>query len=239
MYKYIWLWVLVFALHSHTVLVLAQNTTNTNTKPDSNSIDIPTAVVKRSFLKERSSLQLSAMAGYVLPSAGTNTYISIGAFQPVGINLQFNLAQKYGLGVELSHNYLQQKRNRAVYYYDGSVAASNQSRTLAFQPLMVYGMRYLNPVEKQLRPYVLAGLGAMRINYINYWGIFEDPKKRIKPAITAGMGFKLSVDENQYWVLEGKVKYTYAPFKYDFITAVNYIGIDLLLGIRWWPSEPE
>jgi hypothetical protein len=215
------------ALHT-----LGQN--NNATEPD-----IPQAVVKRNFIKEKASLQLGIATSYIVPMAGLSSYIKGKKYQPFGLNFQYNLPSNYGFGVELSHNYLQEKRERATYYYDGSIILSNQTRTLAFQPLIFFANKYFANVDKEVRPMASLGLGFMRVNYLNYWGIFEDPKKKITPVFQAGLGFKLNLDESKYWVLDTKIKYTLAPFKYDFIKGINYLGIDVNLGIRWWHNQPD
>lgn len=205
----------------------------------SQDIEIAPALIKRNFLKEQPSLQLSWQGAYVLPQSGTSSYINQSAFSPFGINFQYNLAQKYGFGAELSHHFINEKYERATYNYDGTIVSATNTRSLTWQPLQIFALRYLGKVEQTFRPFVYGGLGAMRIHYLNYWGIYEDPKKRIAPSLSAGLGFKLSMQGTDYWVIDGKVKYVIAPFRYDFINKVNYISLDLNIGLRWWPTEPD
>ncbi len=107
-------------------------------------------------------------------------------------------------------------------------------RTMNNFPIAFTYSKYFKGIDKIIRPYAQLGLGAIKINYINYWGYLIDEKKRWAPLGMASVGVKINLDEAGNWVLDSKIKYQIAPFQYDFISSVNYLAFDIGIGFRWW-----
>lgn len=180
------------------------------------------------------SFQFSFRPAYFSPFSGSKSYISIGDMQPFGISFEVVLPKKYSFGVELNHQYYKQYHARETYDYDGTLISTTQVRTLTLTPLSFFANKYFTNIEKGVRPYVQLGLGILKVNYIAYWGNLPDDRLRFKPLIVPAFGLKINLDKSNNWVLDTKIKYQYAPFKYDFISGISYFAADVSLGFRWW-----
>jgi hypothetical protein len=180
------------------------------------------------------SYQMSFRPGYFTPLSGSKSYISAGDFQPLGLSFEVVMPKKYSIGVELNHQYFKQYHSRETYDYDGTLISTAQVRTLKLTSLSFFGNKYFANIDKRIRPYMQLGLGILKVNYIAYWGYLPDDRLRYKPLITPAIGLKLNLDKSNNWILETKIKYQYAPFKYDFISNISYLAADISLGFRWW-----
>ena len=182
----------------------------------------------------KKSYQISVRPSYFIPMPGTSSYISNGGSKPLSISFDIVQPQKYSIGIEISHQYFQEYKPRAVYEYDGTLISTAQMRTLANTPILFNYTQYVTTIDQTFRPYLQMGAGITHVNYNNYWGYIEDPKKRWAPTASPALGFKLNIDKKSNWLIDSKLKYIIAPFKYDFINKLNYLAVDVSLGYRWW-----
>jgi outer membrane protein W len=182
----------------------------------------------------KKSYQLSFRPSYFKPLGGTRSYISSNEIKPLNFSFEIVQPKEYSIGVDIGQQYFSQYKAREVYDYDGTIISTAQMRTIKNTPIVFTYSKYFSNIENTFRPYAQLGLGIVHIAYKNYWGYILDDKTRIAPSIAPAIGFKLNLDESNNWVIDGKVKYIIAPFKYDFISKLNYLVIDLSLGFRWW-----
>lgn len=183
---------------------------------------------------QKKSYQISLRPSYFIPMPGTSSYISLGGSKPLSISFDIVQPQNYSMGVEISHQYFQEYKPRTTYDYDGTLISTAQMRTMTTTPILLNYTRYFSPIENTFRPYLQLAGGITNINYNTYWGYIEDPKKRWAPTASPAIGFKLNLDKKNNWLIDSKLKYIIAPFKYDFINKLNYLVVDVSLGYRWF-----
>jgi hypothetical protein len=185
-------------------------------------------------LVRQNSYQISYRPAYYLPLQGTNTYISNGRINPIGLSFEIVMPNKYSFGIETGQQYYQEYKPRDIYDYDGSIYSTSQVRTLKLNPFLFTTNKHFTKIESNFRPYAQLGLGICSINYVNYWGYLIDEKKRWNPMAMPAIGLKINLDNTYTWVIDTKIKYQIAPFQYDFISKVNYFSADISLAFRWW-----
>jgi OmpW family len=183
------------------------------------------------------SYQISVRPSYLLPLNGTKSYINKAEIKFNNISFEINNPKNYSIGIEIGQHYFRQNIPRATYDYDGTLVSSMQTRTTNNTPLTLIYSKYYTPATNAIRPYLQMGAGAVKINYKNYWGYVLDEKIRYAPLLAPAVGVKIKLDKTNYWVLDARIKYMLAPFKYDFISKFNYLSLDLSLGFRWWDEK--
>ncbi len=185
-------------------------------------------------LTVQKSYQISLRPSYFSPLAGTKSYIKNTEFEPFGLSFDIVQPQKYSIGFELSHQYFQEYKPRAVYDYDGTLISTAQMRTITNMPIFINYSKYFTKADATIRPYAQIGGGVVRIHYNTFWGYIEDEKIRWAPSLSPAIGFKINLDKSNNWLIDSKLKYIIAPFKYDFINKLNYLSFDVSIGFRWW-----
>lgn len=204
-------------------------------KTQAQNIEDEAPIFKRiNPLTVQKSFQFSVRPGYYTPIEGTSSYINEAGIKPIAISFEIVQPQKYSIGFDINQQYFQQYKPRAIYDYAGSIISTAQMRTINNVSVTGNYSRYFAKIENKIRPYAQMGVGIMRVGYNTYWAYIEDKKINYRPTIAPAFGIKINSDQENNWVLEAKIKYIFTPFKYDFISSVNYLAIDLALGFRWW-----
>jgi hypothetical protein len=182
----------------------------------------------------QNSYQFSVRPSYLWPLGGTSSYINKAEFKLINLSFEIIKPSDYSIGIEIGQHYFTQTLPRATYDYDGTLVSATQIRTINNIPLVFNYAKYWGAVDKAIRPYGQIGIGVVNINYKTYWGYILDQKIRYAPIASPAFGVKINLDKSNNWVLDARLKYMIAPFKYDFISKLNYLSLDVSLGFRWW-----
>lgn len=188
-------------------------------------------------LTRQVSYQVTYRPAYFIPLSGTSSYINNGGINAIGFSFEYVLPKDWSFGLETGKQYFKKYYPRFTYDYDGTYISSAQMRTMRLIPLNFFANKYYANIDKTIRPYLQLGLGLTHVKYLTYWGYSPDEKNKWTPTLAPAIGLKVNLDETSIWVIDARVKYQIAPFKYDFISRINYFSADLSIGFRWWQEN--
>jgi hypothetical protein len=176
--------------------------------------------------------------GVYLPQSGMKTYISDPGR---GLSLTFDwvYANNFAMGIEAGYASFNQRLPRAIYRNpnDGTDISAVQTRTMSQVPLLFTGTYFLTNAQSNIRPYVQAGVGFTLVDYVNYWGTFDDADAGFKFTGRASAGVKAIVGklgDFGHWGLDARASYQATGFEYDFISNAHTLGVTVGVFYRWW-----
>lgn len=138
-------------------------------------------------------------------------------------------------GVEAGRYYFEQRYPRAIYPIGSDDVSAVKTSTYTNVPLTGFVKYHFLGTNAQLSPYVQVNVGAHISNYIDYFGILADQKRKTTFGFGGGAGLKFFFKKDGPLGLDIAVRYDQNTFKYGYVTnGVGALAGSVGLFYRWW-----